>query len=61
MGLSGTKWDYLGLYQTILDYLGLWDYLELSGIIWDYLRLSQTQTRAKAEAGESKILLAETF
>ena len=53
LGLSGTTWDYLGLSGTILDYLGL------SGTIWNYLGLSWT--REQVEAGETKLLVSETF
>ena len=64
IGLSGTFWDYFGLSGTIWDYLGLygtiWDYLGLSGgTIWDYL--GPSWTRVQAEAGETKLLLFETF
>ena len=45
--------DYLVLSSTI------WYYLILSGSIWDYLQLSRT--RGQVEAGESKLLLFETF
>ena len=73
LGLSGIIWDYFGLSETIADYLGLSrtisDYMGLSGTIWDHLGLSGTiwhylglfQTRVQVEAGESKLLLFETF
>ena len=53
MGPSGTISDYLGLSGTIRGYL------RLSGAIWGYLGLSRT--RVQVEAGESKLLLYETF
>ena len=72
--LSGTIWDYFELSQTFSDYLGLletiWDYLGLSGTIWDYLGLSGNifdylglsgSIWVQAKAGESNILLFETF
>ena len=37
----------------------IWDILGLSETIWDYLQLSRTRVQVKA--GESKILLFETF
>ena len=46
MGLSGTIWDYLEL-------------SELSETILDYMGLSRTKVQIKA--GESKLLLFETF
>ena len=49
--------------MTILNYLGLFwfisDYMGISGTIWDYLGLYGT--RVQVEAGESKLLLFETF
>ena len=51
--LSGTIWDYLRLYGTI------WEYPGISGTISDYL--GQSRTRVQVEAGESKLLLFETF
>ena len=61
-----TLWDYPGLSRTILvqSSLGLletiWDYLGLSGNIFDYLGLSGS-IWVQAKAGESNILLFETF
>ena len=63
LSLSRTVWDHLGLSGTIRDYMGLsgtiWHYLVLSGTIWHYLGLYGT--RVQVEAGESKLLLFETF
>ena len=63
MELSVTIWDYLGQYGTIWDNLVLsgtiWDYDGLSGTMMDYVGLSGI--RVQVEAGESKLLLFETF
>ena len=46
--------DYHGIFWTIWDYMGL-----SGGTIWDYL--GPFRTRVQVEAGESKLLLFETF